>query len=68
LEYLEEMERKRTKATLPDTPAKPESISSTETQHWLREFAELVHDPKWQEELGPDFKDADRGMQPKQIR
>jgi len=44
LDYLDEMERKRTKPTLPETVAKPESISSAETQHWLREFADLAND------------------------
>ncbi|HEY7329359.1 MAG TPA: NYN domain-containing protein [Gemmataceae bacterium] len=68
LDYLEEVERKRTKPSVPDTPAKPECISNAETQHWLQEFAELVDDPKWQEELGPVFRDAGKGMQPKQIR
>jgi predicted RNA-binding protein with PIN domain len=58
LDYLEEMEqRRRRKPALPEPSAKPESISSEETQHWLHEFADLVNDPTCREALGPDFRD-----------
>jgi predicted RNA-binding protein with PIN domain len=58
LDYLEEMERRRrVKPTQPETSVKPEHVSSAETEQWLREFADLVDDPKWREALGPTFHD-----------
>jgi uncharacterized protein len=58
LDYLDEMERLRQRKPPPeDVPAKPESVSDGETQHWLREFADLADDPKLREALGPDFRD-----------
>src|SRR5262245_50427036 len=58
LDYLDQMERlRKRKASAPETPAKPEGVSGDETQHWLREFADLVADPKLREALGPDFRD-----------
>lgn len=58
LDYLEEMEhRRRRKPALPEALVKPERLSSEETQHWLKEFADLVNDPKCREALGPDFRD-----------
>jgi predicted RNA-binding protein with PIN domain len=62
LDYLEEMEqRRRSRSTSPETPIKPQGVSSEETQHWLREFADLVEDPKWSEALGPNFRDEKEG-------
>ncbi|HZV05414.1 MAG TPA: NYN domain-containing protein [Gemmataceae bacterium] len=59
LDYLEEMERRRrVKQTPPDASVKPQGVSSEEAQHWLREFADLVDDPKWREALGPTFRDG----------
>jgi predicted RNA-binding protein with PIN domain len=58
LDYLEDMERRRRSIpTPPETKVKPQGISREETQHWLREFADLVEDPKWSEALGPTFRD-----------
>jgi len=58
LDYLDQMERlRKRKASAPETPAKPEGVSGDETQHWLRESADLVADPKLREALGPDFLD-----------
>lgn len=45
LDYLEEMEQRRHKPAPPEVFVKPEGISSEETQHWLREFADLANDP-----------------------
>jgi hypothetical protein len=44
LDYLEKMDRHRRKPALSEAFVKPEGISSEETQHWLREFADLVND------------------------
>jgi predicted RNA-binding protein with PIN domain len=56
MEYLDRMEHsRRPKATPGESPAKPEGVSGEETQHWLREFADLADDPKLREALGPDF-------------
>jgi predicted RNA-binding protein with PIN domain len=55
LDFLEEVEQKRPRPAVPKAAAKPEDISSEETQHWLRAFADLANDPKWREELGPEF-------------
>jgi predicted RNA-binding protein with PIN domain len=58
LDYLEEMERVRQrKPTSESVPAKPESMSDGETQHWLREFADLADDPRLRDALGPDFRE-----------
>ncbi len=58
LDYLDEMERLRQrKPSLESAPAKPQSISDDETQHWLREFADLADDPKVRDALGPDFRE-----------
>lgn len=58
LDYLDEMERlRRPKAAPIDASAKPEGLSGGETQHWLREFADLANDPKVREALGPDFRE-----------
>lgn len=58
LDYLEEMEHQRRRKPAPSEAfAKPESISSEEAEHWLREFADLANDPKWREALGPNFQD-----------
>ncbi len=56
LDYLEERERqRRSKPATAEASAKPESVSDEERQRWLREFADLVDDPKVRDALGPDF-------------
>jgi predicted RNA-binding protein with PIN domain len=58
LDYVEEMENlRRPKPPSESSLAKPERVSDGETQHWLREFADLVNDPKLLDALGPDFHD-----------
>jgi predicted RNA-binding protein with PIN domain len=59
MDYLDALDQRRQQPrTLPaDGHAKPEGVSAEETQHWLREFADLVNDPKLREALGPDFRD-----------
>jgi predicted RNA-binding protein with PIN domain len=58
LDYLDAMERLRQRQPPPEeTPAKPEGMSEDETQHWLREFADLADDPKVRDVLGQDFRD-----------
>jgi predicted RNA-binding protein with PIN domain len=60
LDYLEEMERLRHRQPeVAEAPVKPEGMSEEETRHWLREFADLVDDPKVREALGPDFEEID---------
>jgi hypothetical protein len=59
LDYVEQMSQPpRPKAEPAEGPAKPQSLSSAETAHWLREFSDLVNDPKVREALGPDFQEA----------
>jgi len=56
--FLDWLERQRTPAKKPppDAAAKPEGVSRAETQHWLREFADLEHDPDFKEAFNPfDF-------------
>ena len=56
MEYLDQMERSRWPTAPPgESPAKPEGVSDDEARHWLREFADLVEDPKLRDALGPDF-------------
>jgi predicted RNA-binding protein with PIN domain len=58
MEYLDHVERLRQQKTpKPEASAKPERVSTDETRHWLREFADLEHDPKLREALGPDFRE-----------
>jgi predicted RNA-binding protein with PIN domain len=60
LDYLDEMERLRQrKPAVAEAPVKPEGMSEAETKHWLREFADLVDDPKVRAALGPDFRDGE---------
>jgi predicted RNA-binding protein with PIN domain len=55
LDYLEERERlRRSKPASTEASTKPEGVSGAELQRWLREFADLVDDPKTREALGPD--------------
>jgi hypothetical protein len=56
LDYLDEMERLRQQKP-PSESVKPEKVADGETQHWLREFADLADDPKLRDALGPDFRD-----------
>jgi predicted RNA-binding protein with PIN domain len=58
LDYLEEMEnRRRSRPARPEAIGKPQGVSDEETEHWLREFADLVDDPSWSEALGPNFRE-----------
>ena len=58
LDYLDERARqRRRKPAATEVSGKPESVSGAEVQHWLREFADLVDDPKVREALGPDFRE-----------
>jgi uncharacterized protein len=58
MDYLDEMERLRRPAPpAEERPIKPETLSDDETRHWLREFADLIEDPKLREALGPDFRE-----------
>jgi predicted RNA-binding protein with PIN domain len=53
--FLDWLERPRrpTKTPAADPSIKPEEISREETQHWLREFADLEHDPDFKEAFNP---------------
>jgi hypothetical protein len=54
-DFLEELERRRKPqaATLPEQSVKPKSVSREETQHWLKEFADLADDPALKELQDP---------------
>jgi predicted RNA-binding protein with PIN domain len=61
--YLNELERHRPHATTPpeDPAAKPQGVSPADTEHWLREFADLANDPQAKEALKPfDFEEPTR--------
>jgi predicted RNA-binding protein with PIN domain len=59
LDWLTRHRRRRTHRPT-DQPTKPEGVSREETQHWLREFAELADDPGLKELSDPfDFNEAD---------
>jgi predicted RNA-binding protein with PIN domain len=58
LDYLDRLEQlRRQRPSVPEASAKPQGVSQKETQHWLREFADLAEDPLIREALGPDFRD-----------
>jgi uncharacterized protein len=59
--FLDLLERRRKPATPPPADApKPEGSSRTETEHWLREFADLENDPDFKEAFNPfDFNEED---------
>jgi uncharacterized protein len=59
--FLDWLERRRRPAKPPpaDASAKPEGASREETQHWLREFADLEHDPDFKEAFNPFPFDED---------
>jgi uncharacterized protein len=43
-------------------PAKPETISGEETEHWLEEFGDLTRDPAWKELFDfPEIGEEDDG-------
>lgn len=52
LEWLERHRRERRQAARP-TDSKPEHLSETEVQYWLREFADLQNDPRLKELSDP---------------
>jgi uncharacterized protein len=57
LDWLES-QRKAAKTPPADGAAKPQGVSRAETQHWLREFADLEHDPDFKEVFNPfDFEE-----------
>jgi predicted RNA-binding protein with PIN domain len=51
LDWLEQHRRKQ--PSVPDSTSKPDSISAEEAEHWLREFADLEHDPGLKELSDP---------------
>lgn len=67
--YLQQLERQRRPVrpkSKPETPAKPETASSEDTQFWLKEFGGLDDDPDFKEAFNPfDFEeDAPPGEAP----
>jgi predicted RNA-binding protein with PIN domain len=54
-EFLNEMEHRRKPHTTPpgEQPPKPSGLSRDETQHWLKEFADLADDPALKELQDP---------------
>jgi predicted RNA-binding protein with PIN domain len=61
MDYLDELDRRRQRpAPSAEGPAKPEGVSRDETQHWLREFADLQNDPDWKKLVEPpEFFEAE---------
>lgn len=59
--YLQQLERQRRQVRpkpKPETPAKPETASSADTQFWLKEFGDLDDDPDFKEAFNPfDFEE-----------
>jgi predicted RNA-binding protein with PIN domain len=56
LDWLERHRRQRRIAPLEDADSKPQGTSRSETEHWLREFADLENDPDFKEAFDPfDF-------------
>ena len=57
-DFLDQIDQKRRPGDTcpPEKSAKPEEISPDEAQHWLREFGDLVDDPKLKDwfDFGPD--------------
>ena len=54
-DFLQELARRRKPMPAPPTeqPAKPSGLSREETQHWLKEFADLANDPAMKELQDP---------------
>jgi predicted RNA-binding protein with PIN domain len=54
-DFLQELERRRKPPVVPPggQPAKPSGVSREETQHWLKEFADLDDDPAMKELQDP---------------
>src|SRR5947209_3803505 len=62
MDYLDDLHRRRLQArTSTERPAKPEGVSRDETQHWLKEFAELQDDPDWKALIEPPEFFEDEG-------
>jgi predicted RNA-binding protein with PIN domain len=55
MDWLAALETPRPPRPRSAPPAKPESVSEEETEHWLEEFGELTRDPAWKELF--DFPD-----------
>lgn len=52
--YLDQIDpQRRPRPSGPDAPAKPEGSAPAETEHWLREFADLIDDPRLKELSDP---------------
>lgn len=63
-DFLQEIEERRKPPPAPpkEQPAKPSSLSREETQHWLKEFADLADDPAMKElQDPPEFFEEDLG-------
>jgi predicted RNA-binding protein with PIN domain len=61
-DYLDWLEQQRRAKRPParQTPTKPAASSAEDTQHWLREFADLEHNPEWKDLFEPfDFGDVE---------
>lgn len=59
-EFLDWLDRRRQTARPqpPQAPAKPDNLSREETEHWLREFADLENEPDFREAFNPfDFEE-----------
>lgn len=52
---------KEEKKSIEDAPGKPEGVSRSETQRWLREFADLADDPQMKELFDPFDFENDQG-------
>jgi uncharacterized protein len=62
-DFLQDMERRRkpSPAATEEPPAKPSGVSREETQHWLKEFADLADDPAMKElQDPPEFFEDER--------
>ena len=53
LDFIEHLSRPAAPAPADEAPAKPQGVSREEAQRWLREFEDLVRDPKVRAELNP---------------
>jgi predicted RNA-binding protein with PIN domain len=62
-DFIEELERRRKPPPSPpgEPPPKPAGVSRDETQHWLKEFADLDNDPAMKElQDPPEFFEDER--------
>jgi len=63
--FLQELERRRKPPAAPlgEPTAKPTGVSREETQHWLKEFADLADDPALKELQDPPEFFEDEGLE-----